>query len=268
MHFSFITICNLTLYIHLVIIFLEKAGRTLLWQSLGELLTPILAMASTADTCPSEASKLQRRLELQSAVLSQLKADAVKAEADARAAEARAVFAEGRYEVAAETVRMFRTENIQLRKRIAEVEARNAVLAEHLRESEQQLQVVEADLVCVLDAREAEQSSHHEAMKLLNQEMGRVKPQLVKAQKKLQAMQDAKLGHVHAYAQTENIGADAGLQTEPTVADAFVQTDEDLALFPLRSAAQKLREDINRADQTFQSLVQGVTARRWADMGD
>jgi GTPase involved in cell partitioning and DNA repair len=144
-------------------------------------------------------------------------------------------------------------------------------LAEQLQESEQQLQVVEAELMHALDAREAERSSHREAMKLLNQELDSLKPQLMKVQKKLQATQAAKLGRAHAYAQTENVGADASLQTEPNVANAPVQTDEDMALFPLRSAAQKLREDLSRADQTFQSLAQGAAShcqRRWADMGD
>jgi chromosome segregation ATPase len=221
-------------------------------------------MASTSN---SEASKLQRRLELQSALLSQLKADAMKAEADARAAEAKAAFAEGRYEVCAQTVRDFRQDNIELRQRIAEVEARNAVLAEQLRESEQQLHIVEAELMLVLDARDADR----QALELLSQEQSSLKPQLLKVQKQLQAMQAAKLGRVHAYAQTENIGADASLQTEPNITDASMQTDEDLALFPLRSAAQKLREDLSRADQTFQSLVQGAAShsqRKWADMGD
>jgi DNA repair exonuclease SbcCD ATPase subunit len=223
-------------------------------------------MASTSN---SEASKLQRRLELQSALLSQLKADAMKAEADARAAEAKAAFAEGRYEVCAQTVRDFRQDNIELRQRIAEVEARNAVLAEQLRESEQQLHIVEAELMLVLDARDADR----QALELLSQEQSSLKPQLLKVQKQLQAMQAAKLGRVHAYAQTENIGADASLQTEPSLTSPMhlCRQMEDLALFPLRSAAQKLREDLSRADQTFQSLVQGAAShsqRKWADMGD
>jgi hypothetical protein len=134
-----------------------------------------------------------------------------------------------------------------LKQHLEEVEA-------HDRRLKQQLQEVEAHLAMVLDARDLEKDSHDAEVELLQQELARKNNELIKQEKLLKT----KL--------SQPSSKEASTCTDRTIwADSYTQTDGDTALHPLRSAAKKLHEDINRAENDFSDAVKQGSVR-WDDM--
>jgi chromosome segregation ATPase len=147
-------------------------------------------------------------------------------------------------------------ENRDLKQQLEEVQDHNLRVNLELKE-------VEAHLAIVLDAREFEKNSHETAMDLLQRELEQKHNQLIK-QEKLNKKTSSKPSCKTVSTCTESVLVDASTCIETTWEDQYAQTDGDLAFHPLRTAAQKLQDEMNKAAQVFKTHIQG--RERWSDM--
>ena len=155
--------------------------------------------------------------------------------------------AQDKCDVACQTARDFREYNIRL---------------------QQQLREVEAHLAMVLDARELEKDSHAAEQELVQQEQEQKHNELIKQVKLLQKKtSQARSAETPTHAETMRVVAYAEASTcveQVHWRDSYAQADSDAVLFPSRIAAQKLHEDIRKAEDAFRdATAQGND--RWAD---